>query len=289
MKNFGRNINIDKNTNVVIGHTEVDFSSARINSLINIDKDGHFYTIGAIEPFNFISDFTIKNNDLIIPGNVESYFLFEDILTISYKEYELLTILNINNKGTGYKVGDILSLSGGILSVNIIDNTSFPTLLKVEEISSNGEINKLTIAHRGAYISFPEKNNKLQGGSGKDANILLESNLNSNRKMIERQVVSAESFGPDTVIELNYKLPKDVYEGKISMSKYKIILTSNYVGETKRNINYSIARDYTPIYYLPLALKNGNKFEESYNYTVIKMEQKIKELEDKINSLLPKT
>jgi hypothetical protein len=83
---------------------------------------------------NFITDFVIEDNKLKIEGNYEDYFIFDDIITISYKEYELLTILMVIKEGQGYKVNDILSLDGGVLSVNIIDNQSQNTTLQVEEV-----------------------------------------------------------------------------------------------------------------------------------------------------------
>jgi len=284
MKNFGYNINVDKNSNVVIGHSEVDHSSVRINSLINIGGDSHFYTVGAIEELNFIIDFIVEGATLIIDGNYENYFLLDDVLTISYKEYELLTILNIKNKGSNYKTGDTLSLDGGIMSKSVFDNTTQPTILKIEEIDSSGGINKLSIINKGSYLNFPEKNNMLKGGSGSGANILIESNLNPNRRMIERQVASSKNSGPNTIIGLGYKLPPEIKEGKLSVNKYKIILTSNYVGETKRNAQYHIIRDYSPLLNLPLVIKGSNKLEESYNFSILKLEKKIKELEDKINN-----
>ena len=122
MKNFGYNINVDKNSNCIVGHSEVDCSHIRPGSLINIHNDNHFYTIASTEPLSFISEFISEGRNLIINGNYENYFLLDDILTLSYKEYELLTIKEVTNRGANYQVGDTLSLNGGVLSINILDN-----------------------------------------------------------------------------------------------------------------------------------------------------------------------
>jgi hypothetical protein len=48
------------------------------------------------------------------------------------------------------------------------------------------------------------------------------------------------------------------------MNKFKAFLTSNYVGETKRNMEYHVLRDFSPHFGLPLLVKGGNKLEETY-------------------------
>ena len=285
MKNFGHSINIDHDSNYIIGHSEVDYSSARIGSLINIDNDGHFYIIGAVEPLNLILNFSIDGNNIIVNGNYENYFLLDDVLTISYKEHEMLIIDSILNNGVNYKAGDVLSLNGGILSTNTIDNTSQSTNFKVDDVDIKGTIKKLTPISKGKYIKFPDKTNNLIGGRGSGAQISVESALVSNRKMFERQVISATNQDSNTIIELNFKLPPAIQEGKVSINKYKIFLTSTYVGPTKKNVNYNIVRDYSPILQLPLLVKGSNKLEEIANHNILRLEQKIKELEDKINRI----
>lgn len=285
MKNFGFTVNIDNNSNAIIGHSEAEWKHIRNNSLISIDNEPTFYTIGRVEPLNFIADFIVSNNNLVIPGNHEHYFIYDDILTISYKEYELLAILEVVNKGANYHQGDILSLDGGIVSMNIVDNTSHATLLRVEEVSADGQINKLSVIHKGIYLQFPNKVNKLKGGHGQGAEISVESSLINDRKMIERQVIAAENEEAVTKIQINFPLPASVTQGKVSVSKYIGYLTSTYVGPTKRDVPYNITRDFSPVLGLPLLVKGSNKIEETFNYTILKLEQKIRELESKITSL----
>lgn len=282
MKIFSHSINIDKDKNYVISHTESDWASMRKDSLISIDTDKHFYTIGNIEELNFITDFNIQNNQLIISGNFEHYFLRDDILTISYKEYELLMIKSIINSGNGYKIGDILSCSGGQLSINVFDNSKNATTFQIEEINGNGGISKLKILNKGTYINTPEENNTLSGGSGNSAVIALGFIIINNRRMLERQVINATNNQSNTILELNGNLPIGVTNGKISMAKYIGYLTSNYVGNSKRNCKYTIIRDRTPHLGLPLLLKNSDKTEEFFNYTLLELDKRIKNLEDKL-------
>ncbi len=292
MKNFSHAININKGDNYLFNHTECDWAALRIGSLINIDNDQHFYTIGAVEPFNYITDFTIENtvenNDLIVNGNIENYLMLDDIIKVSYKEYELLTIKNILNKGQGYKINDILSCNGGNLSINIVNNASKNTLLKVEEVDNNGGIVKLSIIHKGLYINPPDNINNLIGGSGLNAQISLEYVVIPNRTMIDKQVLSVINSGPNTIVEIYGKMPEGVKNGKLSFSKYKAYLTSNYVGENKRNSNYHINRDVSPYLGLPLLLKGSNKSEEFYNHTILEIDKKLKDLQNQIDELKKK-
>lgn len=285
MKNFSHSININKGDNYLFNHTECDWSAMRINSLINIDNDPNFYVIGNIEPFNYIVDFTVENDDLVVNGNIENYLILDDIITVSYKEYETLAIKSFINNGSGYKVGDILSCSGGTTSLNIIDNTSQGAIFKVEEADSNGKVTKLNIINKGLYITSPDTNNKLIGGNGQNIEVNLEFIVNPNRKMVEKQVLSAINSGPNTIIEVYGGVPKEVISGKLSLSKYKAYLISNYVGESKRNVSYHINRDNSPHLGLPLLVKNSNKSEEFYNHTILMLDRKLKELQDRIDKL----
>lgn len=285
MRNLGYTVNINNSSNEVISHSESDWSTIKNNSLITIDNDGIFYTIGKIEQLNLIQDFITQDKNIILNGNYEYYFIENDVLTISYKEYETLAINSILNKGNNYKKGDILTLNGGILSVDVIDNTSQPCLFEVEEIDGNGSVHKLKILNKGIYLVFPNKQNKLTGGNGQNIEVQVQEHLINNRKILERQVMSAKNVGTQTVIELNYNLPVAIIEGELSINKFIAKLTSNYVGNNKRNVSYSISRDYTPELNLPLVLKGSNKLEECYNHSMIQIDAKIRELKELINSI----
>lgn len=283
MKNFSHNININQHSNTVISHSESDWAVMRKNSLIFIDKDTTSYIIGNTEKLNFIVDFILQHNNIIeITGNFEHYFLRDDIITVSYKEYELLVIKNIIAAGSGYKVGDTVLCSGGNVSINTFDNTKYNTILQVEEVDPNGAIIKLKIINKGRYLSAPESNNKIIGGHGRDAEIEIEYVLSSHRAMIERQVLNAFNQNHNTILELNDNLPTNVRSGKISIEKYIGYLTTNYVGETKRNADYHIVRDQTPFLQLPLLSKNSPKTEEFYNHTILELDRKLRELDERL-------
>lgn len=285
MKNFSHSINVNNNSNYIINHTECDWSAMRKNSLISIGNDMHFYTIGHVEPLNVICDFSVLGNDVVLNDNLEENFIIGDTVTISYKEYELFGITSIINKGQGYKIGDILSPDNGIVSNNIFDNTMYYTNLKVADIDGDGGILKLDIQDNGRYIEPPQNSSSLSGGNGSNAQIFLSYRVINNRKMVDKQVISCKYNNGITSVELDSSLPSGVKDGKLSMRKFKGWLTSNYIGQTQRDIKYHVVRDATPFLGMPFLSKNSNKNEEFYNHTILQLDHKLKDLQRQIDEL----
>lgn len=284
MKKFSHAINITNGNNYFITHTESDWSAGRRGSLVSIGDDNHFYTVGEIEDINFITDF-VYNGLLVLNGDFEEIFLTDDILTISYKEYHAFIIKNIVQSGTGYQVGDVLTCSGGDLSVNIIDNSKTPVSVKVETVDHQGGIISVSLLRDGKYTSPPTGEIPLSGGHGSGASITIDFDIIKNRAMLEKQVVSSKHIDGNTLIEINYMLPAGVKEGKISLRKNKVYLTGAYVGPTKRNIHFHVARDQSPNLRLPLLLKNSNKNEESINFAFLALDKEIALLKEEIAAL----
>ena len=287
MKKFSHGININQGNNYFITHTESDWSAGRTGLLISIGDDNHFYTVGKIEDINFITDFTYENNRLVIPGHYEDIFILDDIVTVSYKEYEIFIVKSILNGGNGYSVGDILTYTDSGLSVNVFDNSQQPATFKVESIGPSGEVTSLSLQNKGKYIRQLSSIN-LKGGRGSDCSIEVLSNVIVNRAMIEKQIESAREIDGNTILEINYILPIGVKEGKISLSKKKVFLTGAYVGNTKRNTHFHINRDYTPNLKLPLLVKNSNKHEENLNHSLLEIDKIISKLLQDIEELKKK-
>jgi len=286
MRDFGFTINIDKDSNFIIGHSEVEWTSLRNGSMISIEDDLFFYTITNKEKIFFIQDFQLlESKKITINGHYESFFLEDDILTITYKEYELLTLKNILNKGIGYKINDIISINGGQLSKNISDNSSQSTSFEVEGIDIDGGITNISIIKKGLYLQTPELTNNINGGHGSGAQFLLEYRTIESRKTLERQIETIEDSGHQTIITLNYALPDSIINGKISVEKWKAFLNSNYTGESRRGVEYHIIKDFTPNIKLPLLVKNSNKLEESYNHCIQILDLEILKLKQAIESL----
>lgn len=289
MKQFGFTLNIDNKSNIIISHAEADWSFLRHGDLIIIDDDKIFHTVLSREKMMFIQPFEkIENNKIAINGNYEFIFIVDDILNLSHKEYELLTVKSIIDKGENYKKDDIISLSGGTVSVDIVDNSSETTLFKVEQVDAHGGVLKLNIINKGLYSQFPEKENLIHGGSGKNLKISVEEKITDSRKLIERQVTNVEQNGARTILSLNYSLPDSVVNGKVSVQKWKAVLASEYLGESKRNVEYTVVRDSTPYLHLPLVVKGSDKLVESFNDALKKIDSEISRLKSEIEKLKPK-
>jgi hypothetical protein len=286
MKHFGFSINIDKNSNTLVSHAGSNWSALREGSLININNETHFYTIGHKENFNISTNFKNLNGSQIqIDGNYESFFLNNDLINLSYKEYTLSSIMNIVDGGAGYKKGDILIPDGGQLSINSFDNNSETSAIEVKEVDGNGKILKTSITKNGKYLYPPNSTNAVKGGKGKNAQIILQFVGTNYKKNIDRQVIKCVSNESETVLTLNFPISIYIVKGDLFISKWKAYLTSNYVGENVRNGSYHVIRDYTPNHQIPLMTKGTNKIEETYNHSVQQFDKIITNLTNRINEL----
>lgn len=278
-------ISILKNTNRAVSCSNADFTSIRPGSFIKFGNDSVFYTVAQSKAFMYIRDFeavdpfTIKVN-----GEVGVDLLESDDLTISYKEYELLTTTPVN-RGTGYTLNDILLVEGGTPSVDVATGGQNITQFKVAQVGPNGEILQVALENRGKYLTEPPFEAALIGGKGQGAIFQLTYKLIDVRTTVERTIQNITRNPNETLISLHYPLPAGVFEGKVSSQKWELILTSNYGNESKLDTNYTLTRDFSPIYNIPLLSKGTVNPELIANQALLAIERKIKELEDQIKAL----
>lgn len=283
MKNLSFAASILKNTNKIITHSEADCTGVRENTFVKFKDDSTFYTVAESESLFYIKDFeTISRNKLKINDDVVTVLLPNDVLTISYKEYELLTLNSIINKGVGYKIGDKLFANGGIPSINILDNISAPLSLIVTQIGPNGEIETIQIDRRGKYTECPQKNCDIVGGSGKGAILDLDFKTLENRVITEKDIAFVEFNGSYSIVTLAYSLPVGVKDGKISINKWELLLNTNYANDTKINQTCEVLRDVTPNLALPLLIRNSFSIDSIFNQAMIMLDNRIKDLENNI-------
>lgn len=287
MKLIGSIASIKQNTNAIISTTYSDWSAIRNGTFIKFDDDFNFYTVSHVEKRTFIKDFVVLRPSVLqINENCGLNIGEDDSLTISYKEHELNIIYKLISAGRGYRVGDFLTLNGGIASINIIDNTLNSSVIMVNKVGENGEIIEYQIHNRGKYLTAPiDPIITLNGGFGSGASIECSFKLTDHRSFIERDVQKIEFKNAETLVYLHYALPANITEGKLSITKWEIILTSNYAGETKINRPFQIIRDFTPNYKIPLLAPNSVNQELIFNHAIITLDKKIAELEGKIKKL----
>jgi len=286
MRNFYLTCSILNNTNRAVSSSEESWGSVREGSYIKFGDDAAFYTVASVNPLMYIKDFTIQDRKtLIINDNVNVNLDKNDCLQISYKEYELLTVIKPVNPGTKYKVGETIFLSGGVPSIETGTGTKKLAAFLVTQTDNEGAILQIQLAERGKYIQPPELEAQVFGGSGTGASFSVEYRLLENRTIVERSVLGVDRNANNSFISLDSPLPEGVNNGKISAQKWELFLASNYMGDSKMGVKYSLARDYTPVLNLPL-LSNGNfTTEEVYNLAIKAIEAEFLALRKRIDDL----
>ena len=272
------------NTNKIISESHADWSGIREGALIRFKGDVVLYYAAKIEQMLYVKDFFIEEGGFFIKDNTSVFLSPGDTVSISYKEFTLLTVNQIVSGGAGYQTGDTIFVEGGEPCINLEDNYKNVTHLTVTEISAGGSITNVSINDSGKYIVAPQKEAVVTGGNGKGAVLNLEYVVSDNRAITERDIVSIQQGGK-TKINISYPLPKGVYEGKISSPKNILYLSSQYVGKMKHSCEFEVSRDFTTNYSWPRITSGSESLEFFYNLTLTKQDQKIFELESKIKEL----
>jgi len=286
MKLIGNTGSIKKNTNRLISTSFSDWSSVRDGTFIKFDGDSHFYTASHTEKRTFLKDyFVLQPSILQIKEDCGVNINEGDTLNISFKEYELVSLYKIISSGKGYRVGDHITIGEGTASLSIVDHTLNSTVLEISKIGAEGEIVEVNIINRGKYIDPPNNVVSLKGGIGSGASAEVSYKLADHRTFIERDVQSIEFKEGATLIYLIYPLPSGIKEGKLSIEKWEIILTTPLKGENKINHSFQITRDFTPNYGFPLIAKNALNQEMFINHILGVLDQRIAGLEERIKDL----
>lgn len=285
MKLIGNIGSIKKNSNRLISSTYTDWSGVREGSFIKFNDDFHFYTVSHTEKRIFLKDFAVLQSNIIqINEDCGININAGDSLNISFKEYELSS-WKIISSGRGYRVGDQLTLEGGVASLNIVDNTLNSSIITVTQVGAEGQIGEISILNRGKYLTAPNSNISLKGGSGNSSSVEVTFRLTDHRTFTERDVEKVEFKNAETIIYLVYALPAGTKEGKLSVEKWEILLSSPYLGETNNNETFEIIRDFTPYCKIPLLTLNSQNQELTFNNSMAILDRKIAELEEKIKRL----
>lgn len=279
-----------KDTNKVICESRFNPSHLRSGARIKFDSDPESYIIARHEELFYIAAFEVlSNGNLLIKESVDINLTLGDVIDVSYKEYELDPKVSILNKGSGYLVGDVLIVKEGVPYADPDSKIDRYSRLEVYEIDGAGGIISLKLIDSGRYIKVPTEQvlfgYQPQGGKGSGLELVLIYKTVSNRAMISREVFGVVKDGVDYIVMLNHQLPDYIREGKLSVKKYQLFLSSSYASESKFNANYKLITDFTENYKLPYLVENSLSAAAIYNETVTVLDAKIKSLEDKIAKL----
>lgn len=283
MSNLQYTISIKNNSNKIISSSEEKFIGVRDGSLIKIDDDSNLYTINGRDNYFYIKNFSVSDSrTIILDEDVGMDLQAGDNLKISFKEWELSSITDIIDGGSSYQNEEEISISGGKLNIDISSGVGNPSTLEVKEVNGDGKIQIVGIKNKGKYISPPQNPIEVNSRDGIGAKFELKYVECSERAILERTINSIYTKENKTLITLNYSLPLNLKQGKISVEKNYLLLDKNYLGSDKRNVKYTIYKDYTPHLRLPNMARNTLSPDICYNKTIQILDAEIKAIKDKI-------
>lgn len=284
-------ISVRNGENKALACSQVDFGTLREGACIKFGADKVFYKIAKKNQVFYIKDF-IKGspNCLKVTEDTQENISVGDDLTISYKEYEAFTVLSVITPGEGYRVGETITLKGGIVSPDLESGVKEPGSFIVLEVNENGGVVKIGPNKRGKYTVTPNAQANVSGFYGKNCVLEVEYALINNRKLVEKQVVALSKDNGQTFIYLNGAIPDGITMGKLSIEKWEIYLTEKYQGDTKVNVKFETIQDFTPYYNVPLLAANSfsqhvvfNQAMALFDLKIFELENRVRELENKLN------
>ena len=284
-KKYGYTASVVQGSDKVTACAKADWSNIRDNSFILIDGDKVFYQIINRRKYTYKTSVTVLNGtQLKIHSNVGTTLGVDDDVSFRSAEYNVKSG-SVNNGGNGYTEGDLLSPQGGVCKYNSLDEIDMPAQFEVTNVDNNGEVSSLKLINGGSYNSPPDNSCALLGGSGDGASVTLSSASSDTISVEERGVSLVELADNETIIHLNHALPPKIETGEIEVDKWELTINRDYVGESKLSAGYDIIKDFTPNLDLPLLHKEIIMSHLLYNESVIKIDEKIKNLENDIESL----
>jgi len=232
------------------------FSAVRINS-INYNK-----------PFSVISESRIK-----FDSNAKDLVLDGDTIDCYFKTYYVALINDVIEKGSGYKINEVVSLSNSSYFENSLDKKE-KALFKVISIDSNGGILELNLISKGKFCqNFNEA--EIEGGSGKGAKLSVILGKNNNKELKFFSVLDVKHEGSFIIADLNEKIKDPFLCGEIYIKRYRITLNKP-INKEYSSHPFIVKVEKTPFLNLPLA-KDSN-IEQIYNQAILTIDSKIKEL-----------
>jgi len=275
-------VSILKNSNRLVSSSQDNFGGLRPGSFIKIGNSAILYQISETKKFFLLKDFSAKDSrEIIINSDLGINIQQEDNIKIIFDEYELDSVVNIIKKGKFYGQGEEFSVPGGELSIDLKSGTGTPTRLKIEEISSNGGIERISLVDAGKYIVPPS--NKIEVlGNGTGAEIELKFSPKGNSSIVERVIKGIQRGENTTTLLLDYSLPLGVKKGKINIEKWELYLVNNYLEESSYGVKYEIYKDFTPNIKLPLALKNNSSPHLIFNHAIQIIDAEIQAIKEKL-------
>jgi hypothetical protein len=280
-KKYGYTASVAKGSNKVVACTKANWNAVQDNSFIIIGNDSRFYNVIDKKKFIYQKDVTVLNEaQLKVDDIVSDVINVDDDVSFLYTEYSVSAI-EIVNGGSGYSSGDILTLKGGVLKFNSIDEINSPASIKVVEVNDTGGLSSIELTSGGLYSALTEGEYDLESGAGAGGKIKITPSTSDITSIEERTVTSIDINPDSTIISLNSNLPQRLTNGVVKVEKWELTLDKKYQDASKNSVDYDIVKDFTPHNNIPLIRSDLNSSHVLYNEAVAIIDQKIKDLEDK--------
>lgn len=281
----GSSLSIKNNTNEAYCCTLDDLSKVREGSYLRVNKENAFYVINFASKEELAWDFKVVDSKCIsIAEDVIPKLQYGDSIFLSFPQYEMDIVTAILNNGSGYKVGDILSVDAGIPSLDVKEGEYLSTKIIVTNIKEGGVISRIGVKNRGLYIKAPEGECKMKGGSGEGAVFDISFSVLDEALVLEREVSSLSSQDNTSTIIVSNPIQEGLSSGKLSVKKWKLVLNTLYPNLVNR-APYSISRDFTPVLELPMMMQNSLTIDVVYNQAINMLEREIISLREQINEI----
>lgn len=286
MKNLLYTASINSGANRIVSNTNSDWSKILEGSLIRFKDDPIFYITAKVDKVFLFEKFEVLDLRRIrINSNTGFSIAREDELNLTWDEYELSTVSGITESGKGYKKGDIIYCKDGLATENTSDLTYNRASFRVSDIDNNGSIKQIALENRGRYFIKPPASCPIDGGSGHGAIFDLVFFNTESKGSAAKSVQVINSFEKETIILLDSALPRGLKSGNITLTKWEVILASNYLGETKINCPYELYNDFTPHCKMPIPTKNSLGLDILIKNTQLILDNKIAKIDKEIESL----
>lgn len=282
-KKYGYTLCATKGSNKVVACSKANWDIVRDGSFILIGADNMFYKVMGKNKFAYEKEVDILNDtQLKINEPIGPMLSVDDDVALYYHEY-IVDSVEIDEAGEGYEVGDTLTLESGTPKYNSIDETDELAQVKVTEISGNGNVSSIELLVNGKYNVAPDEVCSTTSNLGTGARMRIVTKKSDATNIEERTISQIDREEQSAVIHLNHNLPPRLHSGKIKVTKWELILNTDYIGDSKNSVDYDIVKDFTPYNNLPLINADFNGNHLVYNEAISIIDQKIKDIEARLS------
>lgn len=280
------NILKDSNTGYSLGGD--NFHGVRKGSLIQLEGDSSFVAISNNTRKDFCFKFEkVEDKKLLIKQDIQAKLAVGDFVSIKIPRFEALGLSGLIERGKGYNVGDIVQISEGNPTLDVVTNKLNDTSLEVISVDENGAIIKLRLKSKGEYYEPPQEECWLEGGEGQGARISLDFQESIEKKKVEKQIVKIERSPSFTFITLDTNFSFEIEKSELEFGKWEVTLSSNHF-QQDGVYGYSLLSKFTPNLNFPLLPENALDPISIYNRTILQLDKQIYDLKQQIDWLKSK-